>query len=74
MEPKLKRKEFKNQKKTLIIVSILVISLFIGGSFALLSNKSETGEVVSFQGQWEKFYGKMTILTAMIKKDYNIER
>ena len=49
MEPKLIRKDIKYQKKTLAIVSVLVISLFIGGSFALLSSSDETEEVVTFK-------------------------
>ncbi len=49
MEPKLVRKDIKYQKKTLMIVSLLVISLFIGGSFALLSSSDETEEVVTFK-------------------------
>ncbi len=49
MEPKLIRKDIKYQKKTLIIVSLLVISLFVGGSFALLSSSDETEEVVTFK-------------------------
>ncbi len=49
MEPKLIRKDIKYQKKTLIVVSLLVISLFVGGSFALLSSSDETEEVVTFK-------------------------
>ena len=49
MEPKLIRKDIKYQKKTLAIVSVLVINLFIGGSFALLSSSDETEEVVTFK-------------------------
>ncbi len=49
MEPKLIRKDINYQKKILVIVSVLVISLFIGGSFSLLSSSDETEEVVSFK-------------------------
>ncbi len=49
MEPELKKKEFQNQKKILIIVSVLVISLFLGSSFSLLTSHEETGEVINFK-------------------------